>query len=931
MQQTLLSTKFNTPALGYPLVPRDRLIETLAQAAARRVTLVAAPPGYGKTTLVGSWLRGVALPYTWLSLDESDNDPTRFLEYFLTALHRVVPAIRPDALDLLQGQKAVSYPAFMAQLINEAAGVGEFVVVLDDFHVLHAPLILDMLIYLFERLPPTMHVVLLSRTDPALPFARLRACGQLLEIRVEQLRFTTGEITHFFAKVMEIALSASDISAIEARTEGWIAGLQLAGLAMQNTVASRDSSLRAGRDSHNFIAAFTGSHTYIMDYLTEEVLRSQPERTRAFLLQTSILDRVCGPLCEAVSGSGGQVDGQAMLESIERGHLFVVPLDGERRWYRYHHLFREVLSRRLEVVAPGEISGLHRRASEWFEQHGLIHEAVQHAMLEKDLDRIVRLVEQHGCALLMGGELVTLAAWLAAIEPHTRTHPWLAMQKAWVLALSGQLERAEETIKDGEQLLSNLELTDEVRTLRGSLAAARACCANTQGNTHLAARYALQAIDLLGVGGDFSCALRSVATSLLGDATWAQGNLVEARRAYAEAVQIGRLAGNPHMTMLSANSLADVCFELGQLNQAARLYSETLQTAEQVDGPNSSYAQSVYFGLSQVYYAWNRLDEAATASEACLRVSRQWGNANLQGACLALAARIHLTRGDGDKAREAAAAAEEWLEHQSPSSHWSMWTWLTLARFWLDQGESEKALLLIHNTRALPEGFLPEMAFPEDFLRDVTISYRLEAAYVLLARLLLTRDSPDAVLVLTGRLLPEVQAAERGKTLTELLVLQALAYQSKKDLSSALEVLEKALALAWPDQAVRVFLDEGERMAKLLYQAKARGPGAKFIENILSCFARLGGSESSPTGAFHNQAAEPEVRRANSMLIEPLSLREVEVLRAIAEGCSNQEIAARLVLSPKTVKRHISNIFAKLEAKNRTRAVALARTLGLVE
>jgi LuxR family maltose regulon positive regulatory protein len=503
MMQTLLSTKLNVPTSRQMLVLRPDLMTILTQARKCSLTLVSAPPGYGKTTLVSSWLSNTDFPFTWLSLDEGDNDPIRFLDYFLTALHKVVPNIGPDLLDLRQGTQTSSFETLMALIINQSAGVGDFFLVLDDLQAVHAPPILGMLGHLLEHLPPGMHMVLLSRSDPPLALPRLRARGQLLEIRAEQLRFTVDEITQYYDKVIRLSLSASDISAIETRTEGWIAGLQLAGLAMQ-----------AEKDPQRFISAFTGSHAYIMDYLTEEVLRSQPDSVRSFLLQSSILNRMCGPLCKAVviPETPEACDCQTMLEAIERNHLFVNPLDTERRWYRYHHLFKEVLSRRLEVLYPDQIADLNRRASEWFEQHGFIHEAIQHALKAGDSDRTARLVEQHGCDLLMGGELVTLADWLSAIDSYTHTHPWLAMQKAWVLTLSEQAERADLAINEGEQLISTHEWTDETRTLRGSFSAARALWANIQGKTDLAASYARNAIDLLSVGGDFSCALRSVAT-----------------------------------------------------------------------------------------------------------------------------------------------------------------------------------------------------------------------------------------------------------------------------------------------------------------------------------------------------------------------------------------------------------------------------------
>lgn len=919
--QTLLSTKLNVPPARQALVQRPGLLAMLAKAGHCALTLVSAPPGYGKTTLVSSWLRDSGFPFTWLSLDEGDNDPVLFLEYFLTALRAVVPAIGPELLGLRQGAQSASYETLIALLINEAAAADDFFVALDDFQALRADSILAMLNLLIEHLPASMHVVLLSRSDPPLALPRLRARGQLLEIRAEQLRFSMPEIAQYYNQVVRLPLSASDVAAIETRTEGWIAGMQLAGLAMQ-----------ADKEPQRFIASFTGSHAYIMDYLTQEVLRSQPDPVRSFLLQTSILDRLCGPLCEAVVRfpQPEAIDCQAILGTIEKDHLFVIPLDTEQRWYRYHHLFKEVLSRRLEGLALDQIPGLHRRASNWFEQHGFIHEAIQHAMKATDSDHVARLVEQNGCDLLMAGELVTLTNWLAVIDSYTHTRPWLAVQKAWVLSLTGQVERADGTINEGEQLISSLELSDEVRTLRGSFIAARALWANMQGKTDLAARYAKQAIEWLRVGNDFSCALRSVATSLLGEASWVEGKLEDARNAYEEAVQIGKISGNAHMTMMSLVSLADIHFEQGQLHRAAKYYAETLQMAEQVDGPGSAYALGAHFGLGNVYYARNRLEEAHTSLTGSCQLSQRWENLNLRAACFALLAQVENAQGNFEKAISNALFAEELIQGHSLSPYWSRWVQSALTRFWLDQGKIENALLLLCEMGVLPGNTRPETLSIAGIPLDHPIPYRLIPAYLNLTHLMLLMGNTDAVLTISGHLLKEACSWNWGKVEVELLVLKALAFQAKKDTALSLAALNQAVASAWSEQFIRVFLTEGEGMGKLLYQAKVRGMGGEFVEELLALTGKPTSTVQPVYPIVREILAVTKAGSGQQLLIEPLSERELEVLNAIAEGCSNQEIASRFVLSPLTVKRHISNIYAKLEAKNRTQAVSLARTLKLI-
>ncbi len=914
MSRTLLSTKLTAPRPRQALVPRSRLLTLMAKASAFPLTLVVAPPGYGKTTLVSSWLRETSLPFTWLSLDDEDNDPIRFLDYILTALHKVLPSITPELLDLVQGSQSASFEPLEAHLINESANAGDFILVLDDFHVLQSQPVLELLTRILEHIPPPLHIVLISRTDPPLPLARMRARGQLLEIRSEALRFSEDEIALFYGNLLGLEVSRPDISAIEARTEGWAAGLQLAGLAMQSL------SGQAGRDTHNFISDFTGSHTYIMDYLTEEVLRQQPEPVRSFLLQTAVLERMCAPLCDAVvePTPAGTLDSQAMLEAIEQKHLFVIPMDEERRWYRYHHIFKEVLNRRLVTLLPGQIPGLHARASVWHEENHSIHEAIQHAVKSGDQARTARLVERHGCELLMKGEVVNLSGWLSAIDPFISTRPWLAMQKAWAQLLTGQLESAAGWIETGENLLSSLEPTQHVRTMQGSFAAARAHLANLQGETGLAAQFARQALNFLPDSGDFSCSLRSVATSLLGDAAWMQGDMGQARLAYAEAVRIGQGSGSPHTVLMTNGPLADVLIEQGQLHQAARVFNESMRLTEEVDGPNSFYAQFIYYGLSRVYYAWNDLDKAADAIEQCERLARRWGNIGLQSACLALTVQVQRARGSVGGMHEALAAAEKFLEDHPLAPRWSMLTESVAARIGLDEGKTEKAFLFVRDAGIS----LDFLARESHSLRaggvDEPVSYKLEPVYPVMVRLALMQGNAETALALCERLLSEAQAGERAKSMTELYILQALAFQAKKDTPGALAALESAIGLAQPEHSSRVFLDEGEKLGKLLYQMKAHGQGGEFVDGLLFCLD------------LANTGEKDTAHSDQGLLVEPLSERELEVLKCIASGLTNQEIAAQFVISPKTVKRHISNIYAKLDAKNRTQAVSLARALRLI-
>jgi LuxR family maltose regulon positive regulatory protein len=589
-----------------------------------------------------------------------------------------------------------------------------------------------------------------------------------------------------------------------------------------------------------------------------------------------------------------------MLETLEQMNLFLIPLDDERRWYRYHHLFADVLNRRLEHLFPHQLPELHRRASQWYEQNGFIPEATHHALMAGDQDRAAQLVEQNGCSLLMRGEVVTLLKWIEAVESHPQAGPWLAIQKVWALLLTGRLDRVEQPLQTAEQLISPLEPSIEVRTMLGSVAAARAHRANLQGDTRLAADFAQQALEQLHDSDSFSCSLRSVVTSILGDASRINGDLEEAKRAYTDAVLIGRAANDLQMVIVANTSLAGILMEQGQLHQAARIYSETLQMATRPDGHRSPLAESVYAGLSRVSYEWNHLETAAQYVHQCIELCQQWGDKDLQAiGCLMLAWLEH-AQGNPEKAQEAMRAAEQLASEYPLSPRQSIWVKSSLARLWLAQGNLERSSHLIQQSSITIDDDIPYLREPE---------------YLTLLRVLLAQGDHDAALALSERLLEPAEAAHRMGQVIEILVLQALAYQGKKELSQALTALERALSLAQPEGYVRAFLDEGEPMAKLLYQAKSHRMGIGYAAELLSAMGEASGTAQPPA----------------QLLIEPLSLRELQVLRLIEAGYSNQQIAAKLVISIPTVKRHISNIYAKLGVESRTQAISRGRELELFE
>jgi LuxR family maltose regulon positive regulatory protein len=891
---TLLRTKLFTPAIRPDYVNRPQLAAMLNIGLNKPLVLISAPAGYGKTTLVSNWLNEINMPATWISLDEGDNDLIHFLQYLLSALQKVIPTIQAEMLTAFRGP--TSFETLLTTLINEISNYSvPFVLVLDDFHVINAQLILDFLTFFFERVPPNLHTILITRIDPFLPLSRWRVRNQLTEIRVEQLRFTSGEIATFLNKVMAIVLSIGDLSALEARTEGWIAGIQLAAL-----------SMRSCDDIHAFITAFAGSHHYIIDYLTEEVLTRLPEKTTTFLLRTSILNRMCGSLCDAViePDPHDPVNGQQMLEELERKNLFLVPLDEKRHWYRYHYLFSEILNRHLEDLYPDLPSRLHKRASNWFEQNGYIPEAIDYALLAGDQEHATELIEQNGVPLLIHGEIMGVSKWITAVEPYTQTHPWIYILKAWAYALSGELDRVESTLQKAEDLISLLDLSQQVEIMRGAIAAARAYQANLMGNAHKAADYARQAIKILPAVDLISLSLRVVSTSLLGDATSMTGDFEEAKRAYIESAQICQAAGDVHLVIVVNSNLANILVEQGLLRQAEKTYAETLTLATRPDGQKALIAGRLFIELSQVYYEWNHLEKAFHYAKQSLDLCRQWGNIDLQAVGYAQLARIEHIFSQPEEMHSAFRAAEGLLVYDL-APRYSLWVKSVLARLHIDQGNLENAAHILQRA-----GINVERS------EEVSeIPYLLEPLYLILARLDLARGKCDDALELSNHLLHHAEAGNRTGRLIEVLILQAIVYYRMNDIEKALAVLGRAIILGQLDGYVRVFIDEGEVMAKLLYQAKVHQVGGDYISELFP----------------HLSKAADQALPSTQRLIERLTSRELELLKLIEQGCTNQEIASKLVISMPTVKRHISNIYSKLGAKNRTQAISLGRELDLIK
>ena len=574
----MLATKLYVPSPRPDIVRRSRLIDRLNAGLSRTpsVTLISAPAGFGKTTLVSEWiatLTGSGVRVAWLSLDESDNLPARFLMYLVAALQTIAPQIGEATLAALQSSQPPPIDVLLIALLNDLTTLGDVVLVLDDYHVIESQPIDEALTFFVDHLPQRFRLVIASREDPQLSLARLRARGQLIELRAADLRFTPAEAADFLNRVMGLSLSAEDIAALENRTEGWIAGLQLAAISMQGH-----------HDTVGFIQSFTGSHRFVLDYLVEEVLQRQPARVRSFLLETSILDRLSGPLCNAMTD---QTDAKAMLESLERGNLFVIPLDDQRQWWRYHHLFAEVLQAHLREAQPDQVSELHRRASVWFEQNDLPADAIRHALAAKDFDRAAELIERVWLSMDLSYQSATWLGWAKALpEDLIRARPVICLGYAWALLNGGELEASEARLHDAErwlepsdELAAQMVVVDEVefRSLPASIASARAYRALALGDIPNTKVYARQTLALVPEG---DLIRRTQATALLGMAEYASGDLPAAERYFldfqAMMWQADDLANAIGITFV----LANIQLAQGRLREVVSAYQQSMELAQ---------------------------------------------------------------------------------------------------------------------------------------------------------------------------------------------------------------------------------------------------------------------------------------------------------------------------------------------------------------
>jgi LuxR family maltose regulon positive regulatory protein len=910
MLETLLQTKLYVPPLRPNLVSRPQLIERLNQGLnlGHKLTLISAPAGYGKTTLVSEWVTSCKRPVAWLSLDKGDNDLTLFLAYLVASLQTVAANIGEGVLAMLQSSQSPPVETTLAALLNEIAIIPDSIVlVLDDYHLVDALPVDNALTFLLDHLPPQLHLVIATRSDPNLSLARLRARGQLTELRAANLHFAPSEVAGFLNQMMGLNLSAEDIAALETRTEGWIAGLQLAALSIQHK-----------KDVAGFISEFAGDDRYIVDYLVDEVLAQRPSGTKDFLLQTSILNRLTGPLCDAVTG---HEDGQKLLEILDETNLFIVPLDNRRRWYRYHHLFADMLRQRLaETASSREINTLHQRASQWCEENDFVIEAVEHALAAEDFDNVIRLAELGAMEILMQGQQSVLLKWQGELPRElVASRPRFCMTIAWAWLSIGHTREAEACLQLleqslGKEMVALYAVQDRAEKIDPAIQV-------------VLVEIAVMRIELAIEGGDIAQVfklsqlvlpyledeerphqdshlenLRSVVFFVLGLAYKISGELSEAGEALSKAAVLGRQLGNVYVAAGSVGRLAGVQAMQGHLDQAVRTCKQGLKLVQEMVGEPPMFGL-IHAELGNLLFERNDLEAALHHLQEGVDLAKPWGFLEAFVPGYMGLARLKAAQGEWS---EAFAVLDELMElgQRNPEAVMPA-VEAFRAKLWAAQGNVESAGMWAETSGLHVDGEL---------------SYLREGESIILVRVLMAQKRWDAAVGLIGRLLEVTENGGRWGRVIELLILQALALDAQGQSDEALRPLSQALTLGKPQGYVRIFVDEGEPMAHLLYRAAAHGITPGYTGALLAALQNL---RLAPVG-------ESEVREPISGIIDPLSVRELEVLDCLAEGLSNREIAQQLTISLTTVKTHTRNIYRKLDVNSRTQAVARGKALGII-
>lgn len=909
MSSPVLAAKLLIPVRRAYVLPRLRLLQRLDESHRSPLTIVSAPAGFGKSTLLAEWASSTVqktpeVPIAWLSLDEDDRDPYRFLASLCAALQPIAPNATDRLSVSLSAYQRPTIPAALTALTNELSALpGTCVLILDDYHQVDGPPVGELLAQLLEYQPRSLHLVMASRQDPALPLARLRARHQLIELRAADLRFTFFESAEFLNRAMHLNLSSKDVRALESRTEGWVAGLQLAAL-----------SLQGRENASQRIAEFAGSHRFVLDYLATEVLDQQPETVRDFLLQTSILERLCPSLCDAVTG---RVDSQMQLTQLERANLFLEPLDDQRQWFRYHPLFAEVLQAQLRETRADDVSALHQRASAWFECHGRAPEAIRHALAARDVGRAADLLEGVWLSMNVDHQSGLWLSWVAALpEDLIRARPVISVGLAWALLGAGRLEESEVRLVDAERLVLDPSRAQSIgsvgvnpndrQDLRTSIAAARAYRAMALGDLVGTRTQARQALDL---SSDPDSLFRTRAMAMLGFAEYACGNLSEAEHqllAFQDSMwRIQDLASAIGITFV----LADLKGVQGRLRAAIAAYAQSLELAERLHAPAFLGASDLHRGLAELLCEQGDLEAAARH----LSLAQQLGE---QGALTGWPHRLGVARARLREAQGDLAGALTFLEEAE--------------RAYVRNPLPTRSVAALQARTLVRLGRWPDALRKMDAqgltLRDQPTTLH-EFEYLVFARVLTARSEADpveaerhAVVALLGRLLAAASEGGRTGSMIEILVQQALTFHVFGDESGARAALGRAVHLAESEGYWRIFLDEGVPMRSLLralVQERGRPPGSYAHRLLAALNASTNRPRVSPVEPPHQ-------------LPEPLSERELDVLRLLRSDLSGPEIARRLVVSLNTFRTHTKSIFAKLGVNNRRTAVRRADEIHLL-
>jgi LuxR family maltose regulon positive regulatory protein len=914
MSAPILATKLFIPVSRPEHVPRAQLIEQLNSGLHGKLTLLSAPAGFGKTTLVTEWLNHLKrdsddknleeIKTAWLSLDDHDNDPVRFLTYFITALNRIEEGgveFGQEALNMLQSPQSLHPETILTALINDIAVINiKMVLVLDDYHLIDTETIHEALNFLIENQPSQFHLVIATREDPLLSLSRLRVRGQITELRAADLCFSSAEIAKFLNQVMGLDLKAADIAVLETRTEGWIAGLQLAALSMKGKGNTGD-----------FIQSFAGSNRLVLDYLIDEVFEQQSTELQTFLLQTSILDRLTGPMCDAVCFNGSETrgssketaSGQEILEILERANLFIIPLDDERCWYRYHHLFADLLRQRLQQRHPELMPKLHQRASVWYADQGLGEAAIDHALRGADYKGATALIDQY-----VGGNYeqissVTLQRWLAAFPVDLLcSQPQLCLLQAWNQFTSGQLVAADQSLQTVAKLLKVEDQISnwEQNALNGRAAAIRSFVASYSGNLLGTIKFAQQALEVLPAD---ESSWRSAAQIALGDAYAAQGKMNAAHQIRSEALELSKLSEDPYIQMIANLNLAETIWQQGNAKQVGEICARQEQFAEKQGLADTTIMGWLYGLWGEALAEGNLLDQALAYTQKGVKLAD--ARQDVLYICYSKLHRVRVLFSAGDL--DAAETTINEMEQAALECDLPQWATSQIAawqvRIWLAQGNLEAATSWV-----IDRGLTPTDEIP----------FWTEVEYIAMARVWLAQGQVAEI----GAVLDQIQvAAEIGSRylrLIEIYLLQALVTQTMGELSPALTFLEQALRLAESKGIIQTFVDEGSALAQLLYVAVKQEIAPAYVQRIIAAF---------PVETEPQKVTQPS---QDDEWVESLTERETEILQHIAEGLTNPEIGNRLYLSANTVKAHARTIYSKLGVNNRTQAVAKGRTLGII-